>query len=553
MPQPLARQRWELIAFLVIVFAAFLTRLTPIAISSYPFNNDGITESSIAQRIIDSGKLVDFSLNVDGTTHSSAFPAMNVFLAYVSSLMGVSPFIVAQAVIAVISMGTVAGLFVIGRSFSGDVRGGVTAGTMAVLMGTFVFTSGSVWKEAFGIGLLILLVLSFIRRNELRFRAMCYAVLLMMPLVHHLVTVVALLLVAYPVVWSWFYAIRHKALKWRHFQDISLVLIPASWTFVVYSLVSLDRLQTFSTSTSLLFISVAFACMCTVMILALSLKSHSKRSFAVFPGLALSVLLILDYSGLLFPYRPSASTVYIFLVLAFGVMISIAWFGTEYALEHRQRFRAIHVALLLSPATLIGFGLMDGLTSSSQQVLYRTFDFVDIFIFMGAALAIAALVRTRNKILPFVTTALMIAVVVSFPFGYESNSLLGVRHDTQAYEVDAVEWLDHAQTRPQLFSDERLSYIAQAIAGIPKDNTLSKFFSLNYTEPPNWYGAVEFSYLTTGLNNYPNGLTVIPLANFTRMMDASNVLYIGGPTGQGIMIFSTSNYGHDVILGPILP
>ncbi|MBU0685069.1 MAG: hypothetical protein KJ653_04380, partial [Candidatus Thermoplasmatota archaeon] len=73
----------EYFAFVVIAVASFLTRLYPLSISPYPFNNDSITECEIASEILGSGHLNLPSISEQGT-HSMGIPVFNVLIAYFS-------------------------------------------------------------------------------------------------------------------------------------------------------------------------------------------------------------------------------------------------------------------------------------------------------------------------------------------------------------------------------------------------------------------------------------------------------------------------------------
>ena len=545
------RQRWELVAFSIIVTAAFLTRLWPLAFSSYPFNNDGLTECSLATQILETGHLSILPDGWIGTTHSTAIPAMNIVLAYASSALGVDPFEFGQIFTAIISVLTIAGVYLLGRIFSGNVRGGIASALMGVMMGTFVFTSGSVWKEAVGFGLITVVLLAFIRRNEVRFRILCIATLMVMPLVHHLVAVIALLLIAYPVVWGWFFALSKRSVRHRHFEDLAMIGLPFIWLYVYYTGVSLGSFETVSSKTGLLLMIAAFAALSIVQIGILSIRNHSKRTFALLPGIAVISLSIMDYYGFLFPYTPTAPLVSLILMFTFGALLSLAWYGAEFAVEFRGRYRAVQLGMLFAPATVIGFSVLEGLSLTSQKALYRSFDFVDPFIFIGVGLAMTSAFCYRKRAYPVLATIMIIFLVLSFPFGYYSDQTLGVRHDTQSYEVDAVRWLSESQSHLQLTSDERIAYIGLAIADIPKGSGLISSFDGNLTPPSHWFVAFDDSYLVSGVNDYPYGFTTIPLWNSTELVGRSDVMYIGGPLCDRITIVARSSIGYWIVPDPV--
>ena len=542
--------RWEVTAFFILLAAGFLTRLLPLSISQYPFNNDGLTECRLASSILDTGHLRVFPDAVNGTTHSLATPALNVLIAYVSSMLGVSPFECSQILIATVALVTIGGIYMIARDFSGGIVGGVTAGLMAVMMGTFVFTTGSVWKGSLGIALLVMILVSLIRRNELRFQAICFALLMIAPLVHHLVATIALLAIAFPLVWSWFLAVTTHSIKKRNVADLIMIAVPTAWTIAYYSTVSLDRFQALSSFNNVVLLLGGFLALCGVAITVLSVETHSKLTFAPLLGIGVVVLLVLDYNGYLYSYVPSAPRYYLYLVVAFGFIFSIAWYGSEVIFERRPRYNAVHLGLLLAPLAVMGYGFFGGFSSSSHQIIYRSFDFADLFIFTGGGAAVYWLFSNRRKAYPIVAGLVIVSLAVSFPFAYDTQTLLGVRHDTQAYEIDGVKWIAGAEPQPHMVSDERLSYIGQAMADIPKDNNLPNHFATNYTLPPFYVGVLEYDWLSTGVNNYPEGLMVLSESDYVRVMEHSNVLYVGGPFENRLIIYATSYIGYVQIVQP---
>ncbi len=532
-----------LLAFLVVVLAAFLTRLWPLAFSSYPFNNDGLTECSIAAQILSSGHFNVFPSGIVQTTHSTAIPAMNIVIAYASCALGVNTYEFGQVLTAVMSVLTISGLYVLGRTFSGDVRGGIAASLAGLLMGTFVFTTGSVWKEAFGFGMILLLLIGFVRRDEARFRIMCMAILIVIPLVHHLIAVIALLMVAYPVALEWMFALFRRSVRHRHIDDLVMVVASSIWMLVYYSAASMGSFQQVVSMRTIPVILAVFAALALLQILPQSVRKHTKLTFAPAPGIAIAVLLVLDYSGFLFPYTPAAPTVYFLLIASFGVLVSVAWYGTEYAFEFVERYRAVQLGLLLSPMTVIVLGIMTGLTAGAGRTIYRSFDSVDVFIFIGMGLAITSAVRFRKRAYPVLAALMIVFVAISFPFGYYSEQMLGVRHDTQSYEVDALAWLSKSQLNVTLVSDERLAYVSAAVVGMPAGAGLVGALETDVPLPNHWFFAFDDSYLTSGVNAFPNGHPLIPISNYTNLIRASDVLYIGGPQGDRITIMSASDIG----------
>lgn len=519
--------------FAVVAFAAFVTRLLPLSTSPYPFNNDGLTEAHLASNIIASGHLTESLTSHIGVAHSEVIPILNVVTAFVASALGVSPFMCAQVIVALLAIVTVGGLFLLGRMFTGSTLGGMAASFPALFFGTFVFTTGSFWKETLGFSLLVLVIISFVRRNEPRYRLLCFILLMVIPLVHHLVAAVTLLAVAFPLAWSWRTALKDNNVRVMHVLDLTMAGTAAIWTMLFYSMVSFDRFVNISSPTRIAAIAVGFGVLCIVSFLLLSMKSHSKLTFAPLVGAGLIVVMAMDYFGFLFDYKPSAQVWYFALIAGFAFILSLAWYGTEITIESVPRFRALQLGLLLSPLALVGYGMVGGLSPASHQLVYRTFDFVDIFMFLGCAVGIWAVWQRRKKAYCVLAFALVASSLVSFPFAYDSE-LLGVRHDSQGYEVDAIYWISDKVPGSLVVTDERLGYMTKALAGNKEEASLASLILDNITLSANCTFIIEDSWTTEGVNVFPLGLAVIPQANLSKCLSLTNVMYVGGPVNDHV-------------------
>ena len=533
-------------ALFVILIAAFATRMLPLSISQYPFNNDSLVECVLASSILDSRYLDVSTGALWYTTHNGATPAMNVVLAFVSSVLGTTPLQCAQVLVSILSVLTVGCVFLLGRQISGGLRGGIASSFAAILMGTFAFVTGSAWKEMMGIALLVLLLVAYLHRDQMKFRLLMFVLLILMPLVHHLVALVALLLVAYLLCWSWFFAFANGMPKRRHLEDLAVTGTSVVWAVAYYSAISFDRISLVSSPMKLVVFGISFIVISMVAIMVLTVRTHSKRTYAPFAGIGLIAILTLDYFGFFFPYTPSATYAYFFLIASSGFLLALAWYGTEVIVERRPLFRAVQIALIVSPLSILGYGLASGFSPVSFQIVYRTFDFVDIFIFLGIGTAFVWLYENRRKSYAAIGYLTVVFLLISFPFAYASDSLLGVRHDTQAYEVDSLRWLSEHVNSPFLESDERIGHIAEGMVGIEKHAALPDALKRNVTVtdlPVISICLVEDSWTTEGVNDFPHGKIVLPASNYTWVLESADVIYIGGPVSDRAVMFTISGVG----------
>ena len=144
----LLSKKTTLVAALAIL--AFTTRILPISISSFPFNNDSLTECRMAEDIIAAGRL-DFSGDSwYYDTHSTVTPVYNILLAFCSASLGIDSFGIAQIVVAAIAVLSVVGGYLIMVELTGSRRSAFLGGLTLSLFGTLVFLTGSAWKGAIG-------------------------------------------------------------------------------------------------------------------------------------------------------------------------------------------------------------------------------------------------------------------------------------------------------------------------------------------------------------------------------------------------------------------
>ncbi len=538
-------------SLLILLFAAFMTRLLPLAISQYPINNDSITESLISTEILNSGHLVSHSDPHWMWTHTGLTPVLNILLAFFAGLLGTTPLACAQVFGAATAVTTIGGVYLLGRLVSGSERGAITAAFMALMFGTFVFTTGSIWKEMIGLSLLIVALFAYLRRDSMEFRALMFLLLLIIPFVHHLVAAVTFLAFANLLVWSLFFAFSRGTFTKTNLFDLATISIPGVVAAICYSIVGFDSTIQTSSATSLLTIVVGFIGMTVMSIVILSIRRHAKWSFAPLVGLGVGALILLDYSGYVFHYSTSATRAYVLLGLSTAFIVALAWYGSEVILERRPRFRAFQLALLLSPLTILGFGAIQGTTLNGLKIIYRSFDFLDLFIFLGAAAAVVEIHSRRKNLYQIVGAFMIISLVVSFPFSYASQSLLGVRHDTQGYELDALEWMGDQPKAKSIISDERICYLARSVIGVSKGSSLPQYIATNTSVPYYlWFYIMEDSWTTIGVNNYPHGELVVNLSYYERMTEAADVFYLGGPASDNLVVFMTSPIGSNTIYGP---
>jgi len=268
----------------LLSFSAFLTHLLPLSISQFPFNNDTLSVCGISSDIMNNHRLTGLESSGWQNAHGVRTPLLSIIISYFASAIGTTPLQCAQFVDASLAVVTVGGIFLLTRSMTGRLLGALASGFMAITFGTFVFTTASVWNESLGIALLVVLLLAFIRRSQLRFGLLTFAILMMLPLAHHLVAFIGLLILAYLLVWSWFFAVATSSLRKRHLIDFAVVGIAAVWAVSYYVVVDFDRISDISSPIKLAFLLSCFVLLSMVTTVILMPRRYSKLTFAPLVG-----------------------------------------------------------------------------------------------------------------------------------------------------------------------------------------------------------------------------------------------------------------------------
>jgi hypothetical protein len=530
------------VAFAVIALSAFVTRLLPLAFSQYPFNNDSLFECGLASDLILHGHLEYSEGSPWEGTYSVGLPAFGVLLAHVSSVLGTTPIVCAQIIVAVFSMLTVGAVFLLGREFSGTTIGGIIASMAALLSGTFVFTTGSAWKLSLGFALTALLYFAFIKRDLPRYRLLTLSILCMLVFVHHLAAAVSLIAFAFMLFWSWTVALSRSNVTGRLWADTATVLLPAMVASFYYSVALEDRQDVYASGVKVAVFLCIFLTVCVVAFYAMRERKRRIFAFAPLVGAVIGTILLLDYFGFVFPYQASAPPVYIMLIISTAVLLTVAWYGTELIVMKRREFMTVQLCLILAPLIVILFGIGTGSQSLSLKFVYRTFDFLQFFVFLGIGVAIADLGVRRPRASRLTCIAVTVSLVCSFPFGFFTHELLGVRHDSQGYELDSMYWLSEHAEDPDIVSDERLAYMASSTIWIEKRASLPYNIVLGKRLSPGYFYMAEDSWTVTGVNVFPEGLAVIDPLTMNQIIEKCAVVYVGGPAEDKLYIFTSDEY-----------
>lgn len=540
-----------LVVMFILALFAFSTRALPLAISSYPFNNDGMTEARIADDILESGNLDPPANAFYANTHSVITPAHDALLAFVAAAVGGSPYDVAQLVVATLSIITIVGIYLVALKITRSHKGALSAAMVLGLSGTFVFLSGSAWKASLGVALLVMLMYAHMHRTDRRMLVLEISLLATMAIVHHLVAILAYLAIAYSTGVSVINALMSKQMTKYHRTDILVIFCISAFAFLYYSMTSLDSLVELVAGVGIFLMAGVFVVILAVTVAAVRAQSHTKYSFAPIPATAIMALFVWDYFRPMFPYSAGFPAYILLIGLLASVLIGIGWYGFETIMVSKSKYRFLPLMWALPVVTLLLQAIVGGATLDTHQVIYRSFDFGYLAIALGIAVAVASLV-TRPKAELAAAGCILCVLCASFPYGYMTNALEGIRHDTQEYEVDALDWVYvHEGSNATIQSDERLSYDGRALYDYVKRPYVPTYIIEGRLPSPGSLNLFLEEWTVIGVNDYPNGHPVLNESDAMDALSVSNVLYVGGPSENNIVIFRSSPLGQALLLPPL--
>ncbi len=518
------------------------------ALSPYPFNQDSLLEASVARGITETGGIALPWQHDSTVTHSESTPLYNLLLAFAASTLGVDPVFAVQWVVAAVSVLLVLTAYVLLVSITGDVRAALAGAFFIGLFGTMVYVTASGWKISLGISLWVLLVYAYSQRQRRGMKLVVILLLLVLPFVHHLAAIVGYMSLAFLVSWSWVYAVIRGNTTKRHFEELFVLLIMSVVALGYYYAVSFDRLEYIGSFVGVLFLGASTLVAFLAAIAGLLKKSHVRVTFAPLPAVLILAVSVLDYNGFVFDYVPSTTFLNYFLIaVASAVMIFLGWYGLECIIESESRFRAIPLGLLLPPITLIFFALVSPSVENKHQLIYRTFDLADPAIGVGIGLAFFALFTRPNwaKVAPAVMAIFLSVLLATLPFGIYTHEFTGVRHDTQPYEIELVDWMmaGSQDVRYDVCTDERLAYVVWALYGLGMNNSLPSMLQNNNSLAPGVFYVYEEFWSVDGVNDYPNGVVTVSSEFVDSLMQVENVIYVGGPSDNRAVVWVPSWIG----------
>lgn len=529
------RGKKELLLSIAVVFLlALVVRLYPISLSPYPYNIDGLGEAMMSNGMYESGGIAIPPDAGYSQSYIVEMPLLDALVAAISSFVGIEPLFLIQPIIATIgALSCVAASLVVHRVTS-STKMSLLAGMFLALLGSFVFSTTSAWKETLGITLLIIMAGLYLERRDMRFRVLLTAVLVMMTFIHHHSAVMAYLLFTFAVAGEGFLAFREK--RWCRDNYMDVATASALWVIALsyYSNIDLPYYLFLRPDTDLyLFIAVAFV-MALLMFMSMSgFKTNLKRYRlkALIPALATALILI-NYFRPIFPGLPGTDPSLMLFVLCYLILLVPMWLGSERLLSKGQRAAPLLFASLFAPLSMILFGLLRALDPTSQMIIYRTFDFLGLGLAALFGVGLVMMAKNLRKRAPVVVPLFLVILALTTPIAFQTENLFGVQNQTYGYEVDTYLLLDSMSSVRMADSDQRISTSIGWVVNFSGDSDLAYRIEAEKSMPTDRWLIVESSWTASGAQEFPLRQRVLNETAFDDFLGSMNVLVISGPYGS---------------------
>ncbi|MDH4122578.1 MAG: hypothetical protein OEV21_00610 [Thermoplasmata archaeon] len=528
------------IAVVVICIGGACIRLSPLTTSDYPYILDGLGEARYANHIMITGSLQPEPGSSYSETHIIHTPVFDAFLAMASEITGIDTISMIQLLVPAWGVLLLLGAFVLIGKLSGSSRASIITIMGLASYGPFLLITQASWKECVGIALLPLILISFYHRQDIRMRFLSTLLILLIPFVHHLVALIAILSVSFMTASEGLLAGREKRFRSSNLLDVIVIVLAVDETAMYYSLVRFDRLE-YLTPENGLYLFLGFAVLVGLGVYYIAGRCLSINGSKAMTGIASSGLVILVGLNVLSPIgtiRGSALWIISIPLIACFPLIIGGIFGISTWAKTAGRSKILFFSYLAAPFTLIMYALLRAGDLLSLDIITRTVDFLDIGVFAGLGIFIALLTKDKLNLrrisIVIIVSALMIA---SMPMALNSEKYLGTRNTIYEFEVAGIDWAATNFSDKNIQTDTHYSYV-RYLFDYPDNPTLVKRFLGDVSFESDALMIASYRWVTVGVKDLPYGWIKLNAQAFDQKLNQSNVLYMGGPAEVAIVIFT---------------
>jgi hypothetical protein len=528
------------VAIVALVLGGVAVRAHTLADSSYPYILDGLVEARYAENIANTGALAPEAGSSYDQSHTASTPAFDIFIALSSLFQGEDPLYLLQKLIAPFAMLTLLGVYVLSRRLTGNVRVASMALMATAAYGPFMIVTQAAWKEAIGISLLPFILLTFFMRKDPKMRGVSTLLLLMIPFVHHLVALIAVLTVAIFSSSNFMLSRKNGKKDSGALLDVFVTIIVINVMVIYYCFMQFDRLDYLTPDKGLyLFLGLAILVSMGVYYIAdKGMSALGRKIMVAATGAGLLSILAMNFlspigtiesNALWAVTLPMIAGIAIALLGICGISLWAATIGES---------KLFYFSMICSPFIVVIYALLRAEDLLSLDIITRTIDFFDIGLMMGLGTFVVFLLKGKSFLrTAVVTSAVCALLLLTIPFAIDSEKYAGTRNGIYAYEVDALNWTVEMTQGNNIDTDEHFAY-ADVLYDEEMQQTLVNRFvgTIDFQSDATMISSER--WVTVGVKNQIYGWITLNRSVYDSVLDDSNVLYVGGPRGIQVSVFT---------------
>ena len=531
-----------LIAVAVVILGGVALRMNTLSDSQYPYILDGLLEASYGGNIAETGILTPGAGTSFNNSKTASTPAFDIFIATASLFQGESPLFLIQKLIAPFAVLMLIGVYVLAKKLTTNVRASLIALIATSAYGPFAIVTQASWKECIGISLLPFVLMSFIMRREPKMRAISTLLLLMIPFVHHLIALMAILAIA-----SFSSANLMIARKAGRVDSVARMDVLVSAMAIIsmtiyYIFMKFNRLEYLSPDNGL-YLFLALAVLITIGLYLLAERGVSKFGRKAMVATIVGGLILLLSVNFVSPVGTIESDALWAISLPMLAGIAIAVFGilgiSLWAATVGES-KLFYFSMISAPFIIITYALLRADDLLSLDMITRTIDLFDIGLMIGVGTFVIFILKNKSFIRTTATLSILcVALLLTVPFALDSESYAGTRNDICAYEIDAINWTAGMTPNNRIDTDEHFAYVDVIYNREMGQNLVKQFKGVIDFQTDSTMIASE-RWVTIGVKDLPYGWVKLNSSSFESKLSSFNVLYRGGPPGTQIVVLTTA-------------
>lgn len=536
---------------LALYLITLLIRWIPLFLSPLSYNIDGFSMAGVSDGIISSGH---WSINspMYGVAYNQKTPFFPVILSEFSLITGIPPLYVEQYMLPFITASIPPFVFYFVSRLTQNITASIAAALFLSFNGLFSFLTGSIMKESLGLLLIPVGLYLYMGREDIRKRLLLTLLLIFITFVHYRSTLMLQIFLILMLSWDTIRLFDAGKLRFGDLlMDVAGIPLVGFISLLYYFWVSMQDYydRAFNINEMVLFLSVA-------LIWFLIYIRFMKRSFS--PGrksflrylvdwkvIALAIALgafLLNSRKLVFAGTINTSPALLATAVPYVILILISLIGLSIMQRYRNDYLPLVAAIYAGTFIPITYSLVRGLDVFSQEILYRSYNFMDFATAISLGIGVAflyALLKGRfftdgskqslRLGIPavfalFATVVILLTATV--PLGYDTVELFGVQNVTYEYEVSAIDWAKSANCT-HIGTDQRLGDIMRDYNNLSHSKSVP--WKLKYQKPvDSRFILLEDSWTTWGAQMHPSSPVKVDKSAFSSLINQRSVIFSSG-------------------------